>query len=57
MATFEPAKSGVNKGKLEAFYSKNPILRGGLDDVRTWIMGNLEDIYIPSFRENLPVAA
>ena len=37
-AGFEPKTSPLNKGKLEETYSKNPILRGTLDDVRTWIM-------------------
>ena len=35
-AGFEPKKSLLNKGKIEETYSKNPILRGAVDDVRTW---------------------
>ena len=56
-ATFEPEKNGLNKGEMEPLYSKNPTLRGGLDEVRTWIMDNVEHIYIPSFSKDLPAAA
>lgn len=56
-ATFEPKKKGSNKGKIEQLYSKNPTLRRGLDEVRTWIMGNVEGFYIPSFRKDMPAAA
>ena len=56
-AGFEPEKFGLNKGEIEQLYSKNPTLRGALDEVRTWIMDNLEDIYIPSFRKKLSAAA
>ena len=56
-ATFEPEKNGLNKGKMEHLYSKNPTLRGGLDEVRTWIIANLEEIYVPSFRKNVSTTA
>lgn len=48
-AGFEPRKSPLSKAKLEETYSKNPILRGTLDEVRTWIMAHLESIDIPQF--------
>jgi len=33
---FEPKNKGQNERELEQLYSKNPILRGLVDDVRTW---------------------
>jgi hypothetical protein len=33
---FEPAKFGLNKGDLEALYSKNPMVLCTLDNVRTY---------------------
>jgi DNA invertase Pin-like site-specific DNA recombinase len=56
-AGFEPEKSGVDTRKFEASLLKNPILRGGLDDVRTYCMENAEILYIPSFKNNLSMAA
>ena len=56
-AAFEPEKSGVDTRKFEASLLKNPILRGGLDDVRTYCMENAELLYFPSFKNNLPIAA
>jgi len=47
---FEPGKSGQNKPKIEEIYSQNPRLRRALDEVRTWIMGNVDRFYLPSFR-------
>jgi len=54
---FEPEKSGVDTGDFEASLLKNPILRGGLDDVRTYCMENAELSYFPSFKNSLPIAA
>ena len=48
---FEPEKNVVNTGNFGDLIQTNPILRRGLDDVRTYIMGNLEDFCIPSFNE------
>ena len=56
-ATFEPEKNGLNTRKFEALLLKNPILRGGLDDVRTYCMENAELLYFPSFKNSLPIAA
>jgi hypothetical protein len=56
-AGFEPEKSGVNTRKFEASLLKNPILRGGLDDVRTYCMENAELLYFPSFKNSLPITA
>jgi site-specific DNA recombinase len=56
-ATFEPEKSGVNTRKFEASLLKNPILRRGLDDVRTYCMENAELLYFPSFKSSLSMAA
>lgn len=51
--TFEPEKFGLDKGKLDALYSKNPIVLSALDDVRTYIMENAEFLHFPSFKNNL----
>jgi len=56
-AEFEPEKSGVNIRKFEASLLENPILRGGLDDVRTYLMENAEFLHFPSFKNNLPIMA
>ncbi len=48
---FKPKKYGLNEHKLEEFYSKNPILLRGLDEVRTRIMSNLQDFYVPTFQK------
>jgi len=50
---FEPERFGLNMRKLEAIYSRNPVVLRGLNKVRTWIMGNLEDFHIPSFKKSL----
>jgi len=44
---FEPKNKGQNERQLEQFYSKNPILRGLVDDVRTYFMGIKEYCEIP----------
>lgn len=48
---FEPKNCGLNKGRIEDLYSKNLILRGELDEVRTYIMLNLDYISIPIFEK------
>jgi hypothetical protein len=45
---FEPKKFALNKGKIEGVYSKNPILREALHEVRTWIMSTKECFEIPA---------
>lgn len=50
-AAFEPKKHGLNDRKLEEFYSKSPIVRRKVDEVRTWIMSNIDDFHIPQFKE------
>ena len=52
-ATFEPKKTGQNERKIEVSYFQNPLVRWGLQKVRTWIMGNLEDFYVPDFGASL----
>ena len=54
---FEPKKLGLNERKLEKLFSQNPILRRTLDEVRTWIIENMDSFYVPSFKERLPKAA
>ena len=44
---FEPKNKGQNERELEQFYSQNPILRGIVDDVRTYFMGTKEYYEIP----------
>jgi hypothetical protein len=56
-AGFEPEKNGVDTREFEASLLKNPILRGGLDDVRTYCMENAELLYFPLFKNSLPIAA
>jgi len=56
-AMFEPKKLGLNERKLEKLFSQNPILRRTLDEVRTWIIENMDSFYVPSFKERLPKAA
>ena len=46
---FEPKKNGLNEAKLHEFFSKNPIVLPGMHKVRTWIMENWEDFFVPSF--------
>lgn len=46
---FEPEKLALNKGKIEDVYSQNPILRGALHEVRTWIINCPDAINIPQF--------
>lgn len=46
-AGFEPKKAGLNERKLEQFYCQNPIVRGLVDDVRTYFMGIKEYFEIP----------
>lgn len=53
---FEPAKCGLNKGDLEALYSKNPMVLSTLDKVRTvlshdtsCITGETCDWFFPNF--------
>jgi len=48
---FEPKKSGLNEAKLERLYNKNPIALSAMNKVRTWIMGNSENLYIPDFNK------
>ena len=55
-AEFEPKKSGVDTRKFEASLLKNPILRGGLDDVRTYCMETTDFIHSPLFKNNLSMA-
>ncbi len=47
---FEPKKSGLNEAKLNDFFSKNPLVQGGIYKVRTWIMKNYENFRVPDFR-------
>jgi hypothetical protein len=50
--TFEPAKFGLDKGKLDALYSKSPVVCRAMDEVRTCLMWQTLDIYaspIPNF--------
>ncbi len=56
-AEFEPKKNGVNTREFEASLLKNPILRGGLDDVRTYCMENADLTHFSSFKNILPIAA
>jgi len=48
---FEPKKNSQNEPKLHQLYAKNPLVLRGMHKVRTWIMGNLEDFWIPDFRD------
>jgi len=52
-----PEKNGVNTRNFEAMILANPILRGGLDDVRTYCMENAGLLYFPSFKNSLPTLA
>ncbi|MGQ9777901.1 MAG: recombinase family protein [Thermodesulfobacteriota bacterium] len=49
--SFEPKKSGQNERKLQELYSKNPVVLSTMDKVRTWIMWNLDDFFIPLFKQ------
>jgi hypothetical protein len=40
--TFEPKKFGLNERDLEEFFSKNPIVRCAVDDVRTFYLEDQE---------------
>ena len=51
-ASFEPGKSAKNERKLEKTYSQFPILSRKLDEIRTWIMENADNFYLPSFNHN-----
>jgi DNA invertase Pin-like site-specific DNA recombinase len=46
---FEPEKFGQNEANLNELYSEIPVIQWGLDEVRTWIMRNLESFYVASF--------
>jgi len=48
-AGFELKKSGQNEAKLDALYHKNPIVLRAMHKVRTWIMRNFEDFWVPEF--------
>ena len=39
--TFEPEKSGANKGKMAGICSRSPVVLGGMDKVRTYLMRQL----------------
>ena len=47
-ATFEPNKTGQNERNIEVSYFQNPLVRWGLDEVRTWIMKNSENFDLPA---------
>jgi len=47
-AGFEPKKNGLNERELEQLYSKNPIVRGLVDDVRTYWSTAKEYFEIPA---------
>lgn len=42
---FEPEKFGLNKGQLEAIYSKSPIVCSAMDKIRTCLKSELLDVY------------
>jgi len=50
---FEPKKSDKNKCKLEELYSKSPVVLRGLNKVRTSIIENSEEFYIPSYPNSI----
>ena len=47
---FEPKKSVLNEAKLREIYLQNPIVLRAMNKVRTWIVKNSENFYVPSFR-------
>jgi len=44
---FEPKKFGLNEPKLQASYSKNPIVLRAMHKVRTWVIKTKEYPEIP----------
>ena len=46
---FEPEKSEQNEAKINELYSQIPIIQSAMNEVRTWIMKNFENFWVPSF--------
>jgi site-specific DNA recombinase len=48
---FEPRKTGQTEAELKELFSKNPVVLCGLDKVRTWIMRNVNNFFVPVLSE------
>lgn len=48
---FEPNKFGLNKEDLEEIFSMSPIVSPAMDKVRTWIMKNVDNFFVPVLAE------
>jgi DNA invertase Pin-like site-specific DNA recombinase len=46
---FELEKFGKNEAKLNDLYEEIPIMQSAMHEVRTWILGNYEELYVPNF--------
>ncbi len=55
--SFEPVQPGQNEAEPVPFHCESPMWRGRWDDVRTWIMNNLDSFDVPSFKKEYAKAA
>jgi len=51
---FEPNKFGLNKEDLNEIYAMSPIVSPAMDKVRTWIMKNVDNFFVPVLAEPPP---